>query len=118
ADDGVEALVDAAGHHRHHAAAGADVEVGAARAEGVARQQRRVCDAHVERGLRIRGPHAAVLDAEREAAGACRDLGRIRLPAQLETHVAAVAAAFDQHGAALYFLAFSAADWMPACTSA
>src|SRR5207302_11015140 len=62
------------------------------------RYARAVPDAHLERPARARRPHAAVLRAERARARARRDLGRLGRPIKGERHVAAVAAADNQHG--------------------
>ena len=95
--DGIEASVEAAGDHWHHAARGADMEVGGPGAESVLRQARAVFHSDLERSGGTGGPDAAVLGTERARAGACRDLGWLRFPVQREGDVAAVAAARDQH---------------------
>src|SRR5918992_3490488 len=97
ADHSIKMPVDAARHHRDDAATRADVELGRARAERVARYRSGILDEHFERALRVRGPHAVVLGAERAAASARWDSLRVRLPRERERDVPAVAFAANQH---------------------
>ena len=73
------------------------MELCGARAELVARHARRIIDLDLERGARVGRPHAAMLDAERAAAGPRRNLRRIRFPAQDERDVPAVTLTVDEH---------------------
>src|SRR5438046_8921054 len=89
--------VDPAGDDGHDAALGADVELRGAGAEGVVRDERWILDRHLQGTARIGGPHAAVLDAERAATRARRNLRRVGLPGQGERDVPAMALAVDHH---------------------
>jgi hypothetical protein len=60
ADDGVEAAVDSAGDHRHHATPGAHVKLGSLGAERVF-DARAILDDHRERSGRAPGPNTAML---------------------------------------------------------
>jgi hypothetical protein len=97
-DDGVEAIVDLARHERHDAAARAHVKRRRARSERIPGDGVRARQANRQASARSRRPHAAMLGAERAAARARRDLRRVTVPIEIERHVAAMAAALDQHG--------------------
>src|SRR5258708_7327497 len=97
ADHRIEMAVDAAGDHRHDAAAGADVEIRASRAEGIRRYERWFLNRHLQGPARIRGPDAAVLGAKRAAAGPALDLRWIRLPGQREGDFPAVTLTATHH---------------------
>src|SRR3569832_298882 len=101
AHHGIRMAFDLARYHGHRAAARADVEARRLRAEGVMRDERRILHLDVERALRVRRPHAAVLAAERAGAGTRGNLFRLRRPVEPERDVAAVAAAVDVHEAFL-----------------
>src|SRR5438132_10433477 len=73
------------------------MELRGAGAEGVFGDERWILDRHLQGTARIGGPHAAVLDAERAATRARRNLRRVGLPGQGERDVPAVALAVDQH---------------------
>src|SRR5215475_7124386 len=96
-DHRVQASRDFAGHQRHGPAGRADVERGGPRSESVVRHPRAVANEDRKPGARVRRPHAAMLEAERTAAGARRNRGRIARPFQVERYVAAMALSADQH---------------------
>src|SRR5205809_4658882 len=89
--------VDPAGDDGHDAALRADMELRGAGAECVDRDERGIADRYLQGAAWVGGPHAAMLGAERAAAGARGDLFWIRLPSQGEGDVAAVAVAVNQH---------------------
>jgi hypothetical protein len=95
--DRVCAFVDLARHDRHHAAPRAHVELRGARAVLVARHPLGIHDRDRQRARRVRGPHAAMLRAERAATRARDDRRRFRLPRQVERDVPAVTRAVDHH---------------------
>src|SRR5262249_11739645 len=71
-DNGVACTVHHARDDRDGAAARADMEIGALRAEAIAAHPRPVRDLQAEVAARVRGPYAAVLAAEAAPAGAHR----------------------------------------------
>src|SRR5919108_293587 len=99
ADDGIEPSVDPARGHRNDPAAPGDVEFGRLRAEGIARNEQRLPDGDAQRSRRAGGPDAAVLHAERAAAGASGDFPGLRPPVEPEGDVTAMTASRDQHTA-------------------
>ena len=97
--DRVRVFVDLARHDRHHAAPRAHEKLRGARAVLVARHPLGIHDRDRQRARRVRGPHAAVLRAERAATRARDDRRRFRLPRQVERDVSAVTRAVDHHAA-------------------
>src|SRR5436190_13786546 len=89
--------VDPAGDDRHEAALRADMELRGAGAECVDRDERGIADRYLQGAAWVGGPHAAVLGAERAAAGARRNLGGIGVPGQGEGDVPAMALAVNHH---------------------
>src|SRR5205085_2104365 len=97
----IQVTLDVARDDRDDAATGADVEVGAPRAELVGPSLRRIAHRHPEHAARIGGPHAAVLRAEGAIAGPRRDFRRVGLPHERERDVAAVTTTVDEHARSL-----------------
>src|SRR5262249_21922435 len=73
ADDGVEAAVDSAGDHRHHATGGAHVKLGGLWAERVFLYAHAIPDAHRAGSRRAGRPNTPQPRAGTAGAGACRD---------------------------------------------
>src|SRR5882672_1631173 len=88
---------DLAGDQRHGAAPRADVKRGCPSPEGVPRHERGITNSDRKPGIGVRSPDAAVLDAEGTTARACRNLGRVSFPFELEGDIAAMAFTGDEH---------------------
>ena len=88
---------DFAGNERHGAAARADVKRGCSSFEGVLGHERGIANSDRQPGFWVGCPDTTVLDAERTAACARRNLRGISFPFELERDITAVTLAFDDH---------------------
>jgi hypothetical protein len=97
ANNGIKAVVNAAGDDRHYSASGASMKICGSGTERVLGYERRIFDRYLENAARIGGPHSTMLGTKRASASTNWNFGGIRFPSEGEGDVSAVTFAVDQH---------------------